>query len=1216
MNGVSLHRKCATPFTAHSSPTLFTVDDRLHLGWVDPATRTFVVAQAGDLPSFATPVDLGIRPLVAPSVAVSRNTVLVAWPDRRTSEVMVVRCTPSLEVGEPVALGIQSPVPLGLAHVDDGFVLVAARAGDGRILVSRSADGETWLRAEEQEEATDSAPCVVAHGGRAVLTWIDRAGRVLERDLGAMTRPRMVEPGPVSGHATTVHAGRILVACSRATTDEVVVVSDTETGVWKREAVLHARTTGSPATASCAGRLGLAWTRPALHGAGHVEVAVSEPADAPSRGAVFTGNVTGHPTALDPQHHTPYPYLGLLVLPSDMSAPKAKTEAELVTDLEDKLAVAQDFWAEASYGRVDITAHVHPSILRLPSPMSSYLVRARPRIIDGSGVTYPVTFQGGETLQLAGAADYAMTTTFAAGAHTLDQVVKAINAAITATPFAGPAKATPVAETSETKQLRICTTGPVDPGTTLSVTGGTAVDLLGLGAGAVTVYEGSKAQPPHHLDQMLRDALVAVVGSSPAPLTYLQQFFGVVICIASDLGWYTIRAEATRFAVPVVEGSPAYVSHQVFITPLYEAETYLHEIGHNLGLPDYYEDQGFARFLGAEPQTWDLMDSGPRAHPLAWGKAVQCSWMGEEHLTVLTPQAQSVEAIILPNECAFPGVNPFAESHPGVPICHAIKIPLDQDRAYFVENRQKGPFTHPTLGSVENSMHLPGSGIVLTDTTRDVQATHLERSHVVLVHPIGKPLADVPDSVLDTVWASPAKADKLFALAPYVPDEIPQSVADDLSEAGSRSQLDDFLRSHQDWQTRSCYPLTTVGEDAVLYQFPDGDGDIRVKIQQVIGDAVPYAYKVRATWGRAGNWFDLEIRPWRPDGLWESEDIWIDSEENGWDVYEHTDAARNPDVPGSPVLNGDRPWVGHVNRVYARIWNRGDIAKNNVQVTFEQVVPAGQASGIVIDRTHVDLPAGGYAIAQGTWKPVATPPHEHGCITATVQYQPWDLDAHDVGELNANNNSAQENVGDFYVESGSPYREVTLPFEFANPVADTVDLMMDVRGLVPGWSVEVRPYVLTLAPGERVEGEAILRAADTVPLEDPQEGFPAPTVSLDALVRTGCTWERVGGLSMICHAVRHAELHAGVDPSGNGVHVTAQAATSHGPVRQAGLATRVLDARGETLRVERTMTDDTGHAHVFIPLDMPRTGVRMTVEVRLAAAQKSGPAAVEVPFER
>jgi hypothetical protein len=92
-----------------------------------------------------------------------------------------------------------------------------------------------------------------------------------------------------------------------------------------------------------------------------------------------------------------------------------------------------------------------------------------------------------------------------------------------------------------------------------------------------------------------------------------------------------------------------------------------------------------------------------------------------------------------------------------------------------------------------------------------------------------------------------------------------------------------------------------------------------------------YVFKVKAAWGHVGSWFDLSIRQRQNPPPYESPDIWIDSEENSWGVYEHHDANLNPDVTGNPVLNGDRPWIGRVNRVYARVCNQGDMALDNVR---------------------------------------------------------------------------------------------------------------------------------------------------------------------------------------------------------------------------------------------------------------------------------------------
>jgi len=195
---------------------------------------------------------------------------------------------------------------------------------------------------------------------------------------------------------------------------------------------------------------------------------------------------------------------------------------------------------------------------------------------------------------------------------------------------------------------------------------------------------------------------------------------------------------------------------------------------------------------------------------------------------------------------------------------------------------------------------------------------------------------------------------------------------------------------------------------------------------------------------------------------------------------------------------------------------------------------------------------------------------------------------------------------------------VTLPFEFANPLPEQAEMKVRPHGLRPGWTLTVAPYRFSLAPGERIEGEAILQAEDTVPFEDAEEEYQAPIVSLEALILTGCTWEPVGGFSMIAHTVRKASLDVNIDPDGTGVHVSTHATAQDGPIANANVAIR-LTGRGQlTSPVTRATTDAQGHAYQFVaanwngyPLDSP-----LAVEVRLSPTKGTGPAKAVVPVTR
>jgi len=1209
-------RKRTLPWAARFAPSIAQAGRDVYLSWVDPGTGAIAVSRTtgfSDLSAPGNPVMLPLRSGTPTALAAGETVVLLAWLDPDTHEPGIARAERGGSWDRLPGPGASSGCAPALACFRGRFWLLFHDTRAACLRLLSSPDGAEWREAERLQAESAVRLSLVSAADALIAAWTTPDGTLWQHTAGdGRRRPAVLLPAvPVD---TVLAAGErgLLAACADHANGQLhLMAGPARAEDWQTISSLTERCVDAPAVAWLPGGAVLAWVR--ADAEGRIDLAVQQAAGRNT--FVFSGDLQGHPTALDAAHHTPYPYLGIVCLPNDMDLPRGQTDATLTAGVTAALVKVRDFWTEATYGKVDITSEVHPEVVRLPSPMSTYMVRARPKIIDGYGVAFPVAFQGGETLVVDGTAGYSATVTFAAGSMQRDAIVAFVNQALDVVPFNGDPAEKPRAYHSDIGQLRIHTAGFVDPGTHLAV-GGTAVGMLGFGLADVTVYEGSKTQEDH-LELMLRDAVRAVANTKPDPAAYLRQFYGAVISLASNLGWYAIRANASfgPEQQPILENQPDSAIAYYYVTAPDTADTFAHETGHNLRLPDLYQEG--PRYLGAEVGNWDLMDSSPFGHPTTWEKSYQSDadhpgsrWMEPQNVITLDETTGSVEVLLMPNETCFPQANPFAATHPGVPLCHALRIPLDANHAFYVENRQNGPFVDPGLGRVDFSQGLPGQGLLITDAVNDVGLTGLPRAPVILLCPEGAKIAHIPESILDDVAAAGTKAARLFILSPYVPAEIPQSVADKMAAAGSRDEIAGLLEEHQDRQVSALYPMNTLGKEVVLYQLPDGSGDIRVQILEIIGAVAPRVYRVRASWGQPGSWFDLEIREWVNPPPYESADIWIDSEENGWNTFEHHDAAANPSIAGNPVLNGDRPWIGHANRVYARVWNHGDRAQNNVRVDFEVMIPPGQHGGYPLGSDFVNIPAGGYALAEATWTPLAVPPDEHTCIVAKAEYRRWNLAAGIVGEQNADNNAAQENISDFYVGSGSQYEPVTVPFEFANPLPCRAEMKLRARGLTPGWTLTVDPYRFTLEARERMEGTATLAAADTVPIQDLDETPVPPVFSLEALVRVGCSWERVGGFSLAAHAVRKSALRMSADPGGAGIYVTGEASAGGVPVPNANVAVRIIAPNGDTLGVSRDTTNVDGEVTVLVPLDWNTLpgGITLGVEARLSPTRTFGPA--------
>lgn len=291
------------------------------------------------------------------------------------------------------------------------------------------------------------------------------------------------------------------------------------------------------------------------------------------------------------------------------------------------------------------------------------------------------------------------------------------------------------------------------------------------------------------------------------------------------------------------------------------------------------------------------------------------------------------------------------------------------------------------------------------------------------------------------------------------------------------------------------------------------------------------------------------------------------------------------------------------------MWNDGDIPKTGATVRFQVVAPAGMgpAPGFVIGEDTIDLPAGGSSLARVNWTPREAN-EGHVCIRAMVVADP--------DELNANNNMAQENITDWYLEGSSPYEPVKFPFQVANPLPRRAQVRMRARGLKPGWFMDVEPVQFWLEPGECIEGTAIIRADNTVPFEEIliREQQPLPVITLEAVAQQGDTWVPFGGVSGTAHPVRKADIDVRIDTQKEGVvTVTGQVRTASGPVRGANVSLRVLQPDGKTeVEVHHTRTDTKGQFAIVIqvPRSLP-LDEHYYFEAVLSPTPGTGPADTE-----
>lgn len=277
---------------------------------------------------------------------------------------------------------------------------------------------------------------------------------------------------------------------------------------------------------------------------------------------------------------------------------------------------------------------------------------------------------------------------------------------------------------------------------------------------------------------------------------------------------------------------------------------------------------------------------------------------------------------------------------------------------------------------------------------------------------------------------------------------------------------------------------------------------------------------VRIRWGAP-----LVLRPdplmfsGKPGG-WDSPDLWIDSERNGWGNYRRTTA------DGRPAANGDDPWVSYPhlgterrNRVYARIHNGGPGTATDVPVTFYWADAAlGQPSSgwQIIERVVVpSIPPNGFADVYANWIVLEAKPVS---IAAVIEALP--------DELSTRNNTAQESIWTvdrtrFEVTTGTLRVPVAIPRLGTPTRADFI-----VQNLPPGWTYELSKWSETLEPGSEASFEVSARPEDEISSSSQfsvTPGFVAQ-IQVMAVSDRGDTREPIGGGEIWTHVVESTAL--------------------------------------------------------------------------------------------
>lgn len=261
-------------------------------------------------------------------------------------------------------------------------------------------------------------------------------------------------------------------------------------------------------------------------------------------------------------------------------------------------------------------------------------------------------------------------------------------------------------------------------------------------------------------------------------------------------------------------------------------------------------------------------------------------------------------------------------------------------------------------------------------------------------------------------------------------------------------------------------PIMLFGALDVGQEVVDAARGLTIHVDQLVQNR-PAVYRVRVTWnqpvvGDPSGQFDVTITPWTTD-YWETIDVWVDSPRNNSGatiIYEN----HEPGDTSKPIRNGDRPWVHRVNQIYARIRNTGPMDVSDVYVTFYVNSPPGigdNGDWATLETKLVPflpgrdpaIPGSGEVIVSSNWRPSLD---KHTCLKVAMLPR--------TGEINVENNFAQENVGSFDSAGGSSHDPVELETSVRSPFTIWRKVDAVVRGLPPGWHAVVNHAWVWTAP--------------------------------------------------------------------------------------------------------------------------------------------------------
>ncbi|WP_438854361.1 IPT/TIG domain-containing protein [Agromyces sp. M3QZ16-3] len=336
----------------------------------------------------------------------------------------------------------------------------------------------------------------------------------------------------------------------------------------------------------------------------------------------------------------------------------------------------------------------------------------------------------------------------------------------------------------------------------------------------------------------------------------------------------------------------------------------------------------------------------------------------------------------------------------------------------------------------------------------------------------------------------------------------------------------------------------------------------------------PLVQRVRVRWNQPipdtpDGTFDMTITPWNLT-TYETVDIWIDSSRGPAGTYDFHEEGD----PGRPILSGDRPWVGHDNTIHARVRNTGPQKAEHVWVSCYITQPPGigdNGDWQLLETTEVaEIPGHGEVVVDFAWRPSVA---AHTCISVAVLPQ--------LGEIDVDNNFAQENVAIFDSPSSSSHKPVILAAEVRSPftILKRIDLIVD--RLPEGWHAVVDTSHVWLEDHASAPVRTIIWTdVETWGLEfGPGERLALPTVS--GWTRYVDEYRSIGGILAPVRAVPGVKIDFGLEAGGDALYVWGVLEPGAWDVP---IVVEIVDEHGETWRLYTTSESD-GRFHASTPDD-------------------------------